>query len=176
MLNLFTQFGAESSGISALGVNGKQFIIQLITFVIVILVLRKFAIKPILKVLQQRRETIEQGVSLGEKMKKDEAELEKQVAKALAEARTEADKIIADASDRGREVIAEAEEKAKQKAEGIIASAEDRIRQDTVRARRQLEGELSTLIAEATEAVVDEKVDAKKDAVLIDRALKGAAK
>lgn len=175
MFNLITQFGAEKSGIGALGVDGKQFIIQLITFVIVILILRKWAIKPILRVLQERREKIEQGVSLGEKMQKDEAEMEKKVAEALREARHEADKIISDASDRGRGIISDAEAKAKDKAEGIISNAEDRIKQDTARARKELEGELASLVADATETIVEEKIDAKKDASLIDKALKGAS-
>lgn len=173
---LLTQFGDSSSGIAALGLNGWSFLVQLITFVIAYLILRKWAFKPILKMLKERREMIEKGVSLGEKMQKEEAEMEKKVAAALHEARTEADKIIGDASDRGRGIVSDAEAKAKEKSEGIIASAEDRIRQDTARARKELEGELASLVADATEAIVEEKVDAKKDASLIDRALKGASK
>ena len=46
----------------------------------------------------------------------------------------------------------------------------------TARARKQLEGELAGLVADATEAVIDEKIDAKKDAQLIERALKGKEK
>lgn len=176
MYSLLTQFGAEQSGVGALGVDGKSFIVQLITFIIVILVLRKWAVKPMLKILQDRRETIEKGVSLGEKMQKDEAEMEQKVAKALQAARQQADGIIADAGDRGRQTIADAEAKAKQKAEAIIASAEDRAKQDIKRARRGLEAELAGLVSEATEVIIDEKVDAKKDSALIDRALKGAAK
>lgn len=174
MFNLLAQFGAEKSGIGALGVDGKSFVVQLITFIIVILILRKWAIKPILKLLAQRRETIEKGVTLGEKMQKDEAEMEQKVAKALADARKEADGIISDASERGRELVTEAEAKAKQKAEAIIKSAEDRAQQDIVRARRELEGELAGLVSEATEVIIDEKIDKTKDSSLIEKALKGA--
>lgn len=176
MINFLTQFGAEKSGIGALGVDGKTFIIQLVTFIIVVLVLRKFAIKPILKLLAERREKIEAGVNLGEKMEKDKREMEKKVADALAEARKQADGIIAEASDRGRELVNEAENKAKAKAESIIKSAEERSRQDIARARKQLEGELAGLVAEATEVLLDEKIDAKKDASLIDKALKGTSR
>lgn len=175
MLNLMTQFGDSSSGIGALGLNLSSFLIQLGTFIIAFLVLRKWAFKPILKVLNERRETIEQGVSLGERMQKEQAEMEAKVAQALHEARTSADKVIADASERGRQVISDAEAQAKEKAEAIIASAEGRIDQDVKLARSNLEKELAGLVAEATEAIIDEKVDAKKDAALIDKALKGQA-
>lgn len=173
MLGLITQFADSSSGIGALGLNLTSFLIQLGTFIIAFLVLRKWAFKPILEVLRQRRETIEQGVALGEKMQKDQAEMEQKVAQALHEARVQADKIVAEASNRGRQAVAEAEAKAKEKSEAIIASAEERIDQNIKIARGKLEKELSGLVAEATEAVIGEKVDAKKDASLIDKALKG---
>lgn len=175
MVNAITQFGDSSSGIGALGLNLSSFLIQLGTFIIAFLVLRKWAFTPILKVLDERRKTIEQGVSLGEKMQKEQAVMEQKVARALRDARQEADKIIADASDRGRQVIADAEAKAKEKAENIITSAEERISQDVKLARSNLEKELVGLVAEATEAIIDEKVDAKKDAALIDKALRGGA-
>ncbi len=173
MINGLTQFADSSSGLGALGIDGKALIIQLITFVLAFLVLQHWAFKPIVKMMERRRETIEQGVQLGEKMQKEQAELEEKVAKALHEARSKADDIIAGANTQARQTIAEAEDKATEKADSIIASAQDRIAQDTARARKQLEHEVVSLISEATEAIIDEKVDAKKDAVLIDRALKG---
>lgn len=173
MLHSLTIFGDSSSGLGALGVDGKAFVIQLITFGLAFLVLRRYAFGPILKVLHERRETIESGVKLGEEMQKERAKLEHNVAKALHDARQQADAIISGGQDSARQAIREAEDKAKAKAEGILAAAEDRIVQDTARARHQLEKELVGLISDATEAIIDEKVDAKKDASLIDRALKG---
>lgn len=167
-------FAAEgsSNGIGALGVNLQSLIIQLITFIIVIWVLKRFAVTPILKVLNNRRETIEQGVALGEKMQKDKVEMEKKVEDELHKARVEADKIIADAHAAGRQVTQEAEDAARKKADGIIEQAQQRIVQDTARARKSLERDVAGLVSEATEAIIHEKVDAKKDAALISRALK----
>jgi F-type H+-transporting ATPase subunit b len=175
MTTMLIQFGDSSSGIGALGINLSSFLIQLGTFVIAFLVLRKWAFKPILEVLNRRRETIEQGVALGEKMQKEQAELERKVADTLRDARLQADKIIAEAGERGRQAIAEAEAKAKDKAEAIISTAEDRIDQDIKLARTKLEKEVAGLVADATEVIINEKVDTKKDAALIDRALRGQA-
>jgi F-type H+-transporting ATPase subunit b len=175
MLTSLTTFADSSSGLGALGVDGHAFIIQLVTFILAFLVLRRFAFGPILKVLNERRATIESGVKLGEQMQKEKAELEAKSEALLAKARQEADGIIAGAQDSGRDAIREAEEKARTKAEGIISSAEARLEQDKARARQTLEKEVASLVASATEAVLGEKIDAKKDAQLIERSIKGSA-
>jgi F-type H+-transporting ATPase subunit b len=173
MIANLTHFAAEeSSGIGALGVDGKALLIQLVTFALAYLVLRRFAFGPIMKVLNERRATIEDGVRIGEQMKKDQAELEAAVAKKLEEARREADGIVSGANETSRQMIREAEDKARDKAAGVMKEAEDRIEAETTRARKQLHGELVSLISDATEAIIGEKVDAQKDAQLIDRALK----
>jgi F-type H+-transporting ATPase subunit b len=170
-----TQFGDSSSGIGALGIDAKALVIQVITFLLVIWVLQRWAFKPIVKIMERRRETIEKGVELGQQMQKDKEELEAKVAKALHEARTQADEIVSSARTQARQVVQEAEDDARVKAEAIVAEADSRIKQGTDRARRKLETELVGLVADATEAIIDEKIDARKDAGLIERALKGRA-
>lgn len=172
MIQAVAIFGDSTSGIGALGFDPKAFLIQLITFILAFLVLKRWAFGPITRLLNERRETIERGVKLGEDMQKEKAELEKQVEQQLHEARAEADKMIAGAQDTAHETVREAEEKARQKADAIVAEADGRIATDAARVRKALEGELAGLVAEATEAVIDEKVDAKKDAQLIERSLK----
>lgn len=171
---LLTHFAAEeASGIGALGIDGKALVIQLVTFVLAFLVLKKWAFAPIIKLMEERHKTIEEGVALGEKMKQDEAKLQASIDQELSKARKEADGIVASANETSRDKIREAESKAQDKAAGILKDAEERIKTDTARARKKLEGELVGLISDATEAIIGEKVDAKKDAQLIDKALKG---
>lgn len=171
MIAQVTQFADGSSGIGALGIDGKAFIIQLVTFVLAFWVLKRYAFKPILKMMDRRRQTIEDGVTLGEQMKQEQAKLEAKVEKTLHETRIKADGILADAQESGRQLIRDAEAKAQTKADGILAEAKERTKQDVARARRQLEAEVVSLVADATETIIGEKVDAKKDAALIDKAL-----
>ena len=176
MLQTISVFGeTSSSGLGALGISGQALLIQLVTFGLAFLVLRRYAFKPILKVLDERRQTIESGVSLGEEMQKERADLEKKVSDALHQARQDADVIVAEALDAARGQVREAEDKAHLKAENILKDAHAQAEQNTVRMRKALEGELIGLISDATEAIIDEKVDAKKDTALIDKALKGRA-
>lgn len=169
---MLISFAESTSGIGALGIDLKALVIQLVSFLLAFWVLQRYAFKPILKIMDERRKTIEAGVQLGEQMKKDKAELESKVEAALHKARQNADKIIAEAQENSRQTIREAEEKAREKANSIMQEAEDRIAADTKRARKALESELVNLISNATETIIGEKVDAKKDAQLIDRALK----
>ena len=173
MLQTITTFGAESSssGIGALGVNGQALLFQLVTFLLAYFILRRYAFQPILKVLQERRKLIDTGVKLGEDMQKEKAELDEKVTSVLQDARRKADGIVAEAHDAARSTVSEAEEKARVKADAIEADAHNRAEQDIVRMRKQLEADLVGLVSEATEAIIDEKVDAGKDAALIDRAL-----
>ncbi len=176
MVQLLTTFGDSSSGLGALGFDGQAFLIQLITFILAFLVLQRFAFKPIIKILHERRETIESGVSLGEEMRKEREALEAKVAEELHGARKQADAIVADAQEAAREISRDAEAKARKKADIIVSEAKQRTELDVSRARKQLERDVIALVSDATEAIIDEKIDATKDAKLIDRVMKGYAK
>jgi F-type H+-transporting ATPase subunit b len=158
----------SSSGI--LGLNAQAFFIQLITFLVVLLALRQWAFKPIAKLLNDRREVINSGITLGEKMRAQEAELEEKVGRELNKARTEADKLISNAEQEARATIQSAEETARSRAENMITDAKAQIELETNRQRVKLEKDLVGLVSEVSEAIIGEKVDAQKDAALIDRA------
>lgn len=171
--NLHLVATSSASGLGALGIDPKTLIIQLITFVLAYMVLRKWAFGPIVKILNRRREIIEDGVKLGEKMRHDEADLEQKIEKELHRTRAEADQIIGEASATAKQLIRDAETDAKKRADILIKEAQDKTELEVKRIRRRLENEMVNLVAQATSAVLDEKVDAKKDAGLIERALAG---
>jgi F-type H+-transporting ATPase subunit b len=106
-------------------------------------------------------------------MEKEKAKLDEKVAAELRDARHEADQIIAAAHKDARQVVRDAEKAAATRAERIIEDAEARISEETEHAKRKLEKDLVGLVSEATETIVGEKVDAKKDAELVKKALKG---
>ncbi len=176
MIDIFTKFGSSSSGLGALGLNLSDFLIQLGTFIIAFLVLQKWAFKPILKVLRERRETIDKGVELGLQMQKEKDELETKVTALLHKARSDADAIIGTANSEARAIAAKAEEEARAKTELLLKEAEQRVRLTGERAWRDIEKEVTALVAEATEAIIHEKVDGPKDAELINEAIKAGRK
>ena len=76
---------------------GRSFLSQVISFIIVALVLRRFAYKPILAVLEERRQRIAEGLLNAEKIKQQLAEAEQRHAEILAKANAQAQKMIDDA-------------------------------------------------------------------------------
>ncbi len=137
------------------------------------MILKRFAFKPITKMLIERRKVIEDGVKMGLRMEKERATLDSEVVQVMRDARIEADKIIGNGQKEAREIIREAEKVGQRKVDIMMNDANDRISEETNQAKRRLEKEIVGLVSEATEAIVDEKVDPAKDAKLIDKALKG---
>lgn len=177
MINLF--FAAEepaATGIGVLGINPVAFIVQLISFIIVFLLLKKFAFSPIVKLLSERHKVIDDGVRMGMRMEKEKAKLDEQVAETMRDARHKADQIIADANKEARQVVHDAEKAAQHKVNLILADADARIEEDAAQARKKLEKDIVGLVSEATEAIVGEKIDSQRDAELVAKALKGQKK
>jgi F-type H+-transporting ATPase subunit b len=84
------------------GFDVKIFLSQVISFIIVALVLKRFAYKPILAVLEERRQRIAEGLLNAEKIKQQLAEAEQRHAEILAKANAQAQKMIDDARSRKR--------------------------------------------------------------------------
>src|SRR5207248_6171028 len=99
------------------GWNWKLFLSQVISFCIVAFLLRRFAYKPILAVLEERRRKIEEGQLNAEKIKEELAEAEKRYQEILAKANADAQRMI----DETRESAAH---RAERQQEGANAAAE----------------------------------------------------
>ncbi|HVU59639.1 MAG TPA: F0F1 ATP synthase subunit B [Candidatus Saccharimonadales bacterium] len=173
MLLPLIQFAESSSSpAAALGLSLQSYLIQLGTFIVAFLVLRQWAFKPIMKALHDRRKTIEEGLLLGEQMRAKEVKLEEDVAHRLRQARAEADRILAMAETEAKQAVQNAEEVTRKRTDKMLKDAEEQIKQTTLRERARLEKEIVGLVSEVSESIIGEKVDARKDAALIDKALK----
>jgi F-type H+-transporting ATPase subunit b len=171
-ISLLTTFGAteEVSGIGALGIDPLAILAQAATFLVLFLVIKKFALDGIVQTLEKRRKTIDKGVRLGHEMEAEKEQLDAKVEELLRKARTEADSIISGGQKEAGSIIKAAEEAAGRKADAILEEAHGKIDEDINAARQGLEQEMRALVAEATEVIIEEKLDAKKDEGLIKRA------
>ena len=163
----------QASGISALGLEPKAFLIQFITFLLVFFVLKKYVFQRIVDTLEKRRKTIDDGLRLTSEALEEKQKLEKEIAVAHREARKQSDEIIAASKDQADGIISSAEQKASAKAEAILDDAKKKIEEEKQRAKRSLESDMVDLVVQATEFVAKERIDSKKDKQLITEALKG---
>jgi len=162
---------AEPEGIAVLGIDIKVILLQAGTFLLLFFIIKKFALENIVSTLEQRRKTIDKGVSLGIEMQHAKSGFDKELKEMQHKARIEADKILAAAHQEAGEIIKAGETSAAVKVDGILKDASARIEREMQTARKELRGEMLSLVSEATEVILDEKIDAKKDASLIERAL-----
>lgn len=171
---LLTTFAAteESQGIAALGIDPIAIIAQAITFLALFFIIKKFALDGIVKTLEERRNKIDQGVELGYEMEREKSRLDEQVAAALQDTRKEADKIIAAAHEEAGQVMYQAETNAIRKTDQMIIDAQNKIAQDIADSKKEVEKEIRVLVAELTGKIIGQKLDAKSDAELLEKALK----
>ncbi len=173
ILSLLTSFGSaaeETQGIGALRIDVLAILAQAVTFLVLFLIIKKFALTKIVATLEKRRKTIDDGVRLGREMEAEKEKLEEKFEAVLRKARVQADEIIASGQKESGEIIKAAEESAVRKTDAMLADAHAKIEADIESARKSLEQEMRSLVAEATEVIIDEKLDAKKDESLIKRA------
>lgn len=177
MIDVLIQFGAteaEAGGIGALGLNVQAFIFQLVTFVLVLLLLRKFVYGKLVSTLEDRRKTVEQSLSQAAEAAKELEKAGEKVEGMIKEARAESRDIIATAHKESVAMHEEAEKKAKKRADHIVSEARAQLDQDVLKAREALKDETRQLVVLATEKILKEKIDATRDSKLIDSALKEA--
>ncbi len=172
----FAETTDANNGIGAFHVNLKSFIFQLVTFVIVILVFKKWILPPISKTLEDRRKNLEESLENTKKTEAILATAEEKSQTILHEAREQADKVLAEANDQAKEVISKAESAAEVQAQRIIKETEERLGQERQKLHDQLKDELGDLVVLTTEKVLHQKINQQEDRKLIEEALKDLAK
>jgi F-type H+-transporting ATPase subunit b len=163
----------QPSLFEALGINWKLLVEQAIAFLILVFILGKFVYPALIKAIDARRDQIEAGLQEAKQSQEALEQAEARVADMIEQARKDADDVIARSHQEAVAMVTEAEDKAKQRADQIVKDARAQLDIDVTQARKALRDETVKLVAAATEHVVGEKLDDRKDAGLITKALDG---
>lgn len=150
-----------------LGINLGYFLVQTFNFLILLVVLRVWVYKPIVGLLEKRRQNIAQGL--------EDARV---AAEARANAEKEAEKIIADANRQAGQVVAEAKDRAEVAARDVRASAEAEavkardkalaeVEQERNRILGDLRGQIAGISIAAAQKLVGEALDEKRQHTLL---------
>ncbi len=135
------------------GFNLWMFLSQVISFALVALLLRHFAYKPILAVLEERRQRIAEGLLNAEKIKTQLAEAEQRYAEILAKANAQAQKMIDEARESASHVAEKKQQEAVAAAEQIVAKAREASAIEHERTMTELKRELGRLVVNTTAKV-----------------------
>jgi F-type H+-transporting ATPase subunit b len=157
----------------ALGINFGLLIVQIIAFAIVFLTLNAWVYKPMLDMMESRKQKIAQGLEDARVASEARANAEKEAAKVLAEAQAEAGRVVREATERaasaGKDVKAAAEAEAVKAREAAMVEAE----LERNRILGDLRGQVAALAIAAANKLVGETLDEKKQRALIDEFFSG---
>jgi F-type H+-transporting ATPase subunit b len=159
-----------------LGINGWQLAVQLVAFLVFIYLLWRFAVGPIVRVLDQRAERIRESMASAERMQAELKETQARNEDALIQARREAQEILVSARHTGEQLIANARTEAAAQQEEYLKRAEDTLRQQTEEARVALRKEVGDLAVLAAGRIVRKELDPATQAKLIEQTLADASR
>lgn len=127
---------------------------QALIFIGLLLLLRKFAWKPILKAVNDREGQIRESLELADKTKAEMKQLQAQNESLLKEAKAERDQLIKEASETAKRIVVEAKDEAKAQHDQIVADAQRVILAEKAAAITELKTTVASLSLEIAEKVI----------------------
>lgn len=140
----------------------------ILSFLVLLIVLAKFAWNPILKMLGDRECQIRTALEQAERARTEAAEMIKQNEKNLARAEEEYQKMIREGKAFAEKIKDEIVVKAKQQAEQELKHAAEEIQRNVEAAKLQLRSEVADLAIKATEKILEETLDENRQKKLTD--------
>jgi len=152
-MNYFMFAGIIEDTARDFGVNWEHFFAQALSFCIVAFLLHRFAYKPILGVLEERRGRIAESLANAERIKAELAKTEATRQEVLAKAGAQADRLIEEARAAAARVLEVETQQAIAAAERILARAREAAAQDHARMLAELRAEVGRLVVDTTAKV-----------------------
>jgi len=148
------------------------FIWTIVTFLVLLGLLAKFAWRPLLEALEKRQETIRKSLDDAQKAKEDLENLQRESEKIVRQARVEAEAIIAKGRTDAEHLADDVRQKARAEAEGIVKNAERDIQLATRRAVQDIRREAVDLSVTIASRLLERHVSKEDNERLIEETLK----
>ena len=144
-----------------------------VVFTLLVLLLKKFAWKPILSAVDERNKSIKDSLAQAEKARSEMSELTANNEKIIAQAKVDRDIILKEARDMKNEIISEAKDKANIEAEKLVSTAKEQILNEKMKALTELKNQVADLSIEMAEKILSSELsDVAKQKELVSKALK----
>jgi F-type H+-transporting ATPase subunit b len=142
-------------------------VMQAVAFFAFILFTAKFVWPPLIRAIDTRQRQIAEGLQAGEQGRQSLASAEKRIAVLLDEAKQKAAEIVAQGEKFRSETVEAARGEARSEAERIVANAKAEIAQEVTRAKEQLRNQVADLAVAGASRILKREVDAKAHADLL---------
>ena len=160
MISILASAGTEAASqgfLETFGVNWPFFIAQLVNFIIVLIVLKKFAFGPIQEMLEQRKKRIAEGEDKLKRIEQQLADSEQRTQEAIDQANADAARLINEAKESAASLTEKKAQEAIASAQAILAKAEEAAKAERKTMTAELKREFGRLVT-ATTATVTGKV------------------
>ena len=147
---------------------------QVITFAIFIWFVMKFVWPPLIKMMEERKAAIADGLAAAEKGHRDAELADIKAKETLTEAKAKAAQILEQAEKRANQVVEASKQKAHDEGARLIEMAQGEIEQQVIAARAELMQEVSALAISGAEKILNAEVDKATNARLVDEMMKEA--
>ena len=145
-----------------------------VTFVVVLLLLRKFAWKPLLGMLKSREESIHNALQSAERARTEMTRLQADNEALLQEARNERDMILREAREMKDKIVSDARNAADEEGKKMIAKASEEINKQKAAAISELKNQVASFSVEIAEKLLSKKLENNSEQqALIEQHLKG---
>ena len=130
-------------------------------FAIFLFVMKKFAWKPLLSIIHEREQSIEEALSIAEKARKEFADLEKEHKRLIREAQEERMTVLAEARTEKSAIIAEAKEEASKNAARLLENARTEIKLEREAIFNEMKNEIARFSVQIAEVILKQKLENK---------------
>ena len=159
------------AAVDALGLNLPQLIAQIVNFFLLLIILRLTLYKPILKMLDERKQRISEGLNAAEIARAEATQAQANIQQQLDAARKEGQDMVANAQQIAKRIQAEAREQAGREREAALERATAEIQLERDRAIADLRGEFADITVRAAERVIGQSLDRQAHQRIIDETL-----
>ena len=156
-----------------LGINFGYLLVQIFNFAIIFTVLKAWVYKPVLNLLQTRRETIAQGLEDARIAAEARANAEKEAEKVLADAQAEANGIVRDATERAETATKDVRTAADTEIAAARQAAAEESAEERNRVLGELRGQVAALSMAAAQKLVGDALDGQRQRALIGEFFSG---
>jgi len=157
--------------VEALGINLPQLIAQIANFFVLLVILRLTLYKPILKMLDDRKQRIAEGLNAAELARAEAASAQANIQAQIEAARREGQELVASAQGVAGRIQAEAREQSTRDREAALERARTEIQLERDRAIADLRREFAGITVSAAEKVIGQSLDRQAHQRIIDETL-----
>lgn len=154
------------------GLNWILILAQIVNFLVILYILKRFLYKPLFNVLEKRQQLAKEAVEKADESSKVLEKAQAEEKEVIKKAQTTAAQIITDAKEQSAEMLKKAEENAQKQTDKMIADAKSQIAQETQQAQAHLNNYVAKLSVELLKKSLANVFTEKEQAEIVERAVK----